>query len=181
VTGRVDAGRLHIRRATAEDATTLSASAALWFEETFGAQNDPEDMRLYLEEAFGVAQQRAELSDPRRVTLLVEEEGELAGYVYLHRTPPGGAHQGVPPGEAVEIQRFYVSSRHHGHGVARRLMEAAMETAREMEGELVWLGVWEHNARAIGFYRKHGFVDVGEQDFVLGTDLQHDRVMTRPL
>jgi diamine N-acetyltransferase len=181
VTGRVDAGRLHIRRATVADAATLSASAARWFEETFGPQNDPQDMRLYLEKAFGVAQQRAELGDPRRVTLLVEEEGELAGYAYLHRTPPGRAHQGVPPGEAVEIQRFYISSHHHGHGVARRLMEAAMETAREMGGELLWLGVWEHNTRAIGFYRKHGFVDVGEQDFVLGTDLQHDRVMTRAL
>ena len=181
MTGGVDAGRLHIRRATPADAPALSASASLWFEETFGAQNDPEDMRRYLGKAFSPAQQSAELSDPRRVTLLAEEGGELAGYVYLHRTPPGGAHHGVPAGEAVEIQRFYVSSRHHGHGVARKLMEAAMETAREMGGELLWLGVWEHNTRAIRFYQKHGFADVGEQDFVLGTDLQHDRVMTRPL
>ena len=181
MTGPLEASRLRIRRATPADAEALSAAAARWFDETFGPRNDPEDMRLYMEKAFGAAKQRAELGDPRRVTLLVEEEGELAGYVYLHRTPPGEAHPGVPAGEGVEIQRFYVGSAHHGHGVARRLMESAMETAREMGGELLWLGVWEHNTRAIRFYEKHGFADVGEQDFLLGTDLQHDRVMTRPL
>jgi ribosomal protein S18 acetylase RimI-like enzyme len=138
-------------------------------------------MRLYLGKAFGAARQSAEIGDARRVTLLVEEEGALAGYVYLHRTAPGEAHPGVPVGEAVEIERFYVGSHHHGRGLARRLMESALETAREMGGELIWLGVWEHNTRAIRFYEKNGFVDVGEQEFLLGTDLQHDRVMTRPL
>jgi ribosomal protein S18 acetylase RimI-like enzyme len=177
----MEAGGLRIRRATVADAASLSAVAARWFEETFGPQNDPEDMRLYMEKAFSEGQQAAELSDPWRVTLLVEEDGELAGYAYLRRTPPDAAHPGVPTGEAVEIQRFYVGSGHHGRGVAARLMEAAMETARGMGGELLWLGVWEHNTRAIRFYRKHGFEDVGEQDFLLGTDLQHDRVMTRPL
>jgi len=43
----------------------------------------------------------------------------------------------------------------------------------------VWLGVWEHNPRAIAFYRKWGFEAVGEHVFVVGTDPQRDLVMTR--
>ena len=137
-------------------------------------------MRAYLQKAFGLEQQTAELADPRRVTLVAEEGEALAGYTVLRRTAAGERHPSVPA-EAVEIQRFYVGPDHHGQGLALRMMEAAVNTAREMGGELLWLGVWEHNTRAIRFYEKHGFVDIGVQEFLLGTDLQYDRVMSRPL
>jgi hypothetical protein len=39
--------------------------------------------------------------------------------------------------------------------------------------------VWERNARAIAFYVKCGFRDVGSQPFLVGSDLQTDRVMAR--
>jgi RimJ/RimL family protein N-acetyltransferase len=56
-------------------------------------------------------------------------------------------------------------------------MSAACEAARELGGRSVWLAVWEHNPRAIAFYRKSGFRDVGDTTFVLGADVQTDRVM----
>jgi ribosomal protein S18 acetylase RimI-like enzyme len=46
---------------------------------------------------------------------------------------------------------------------------------------VAWLGVWEHNPRAITFYGKLGFVACGEQVFPLGNDPQRDIVMARPL
>jgi ribosomal protein S18 acetylase RimI-like enzyme len=39
----------------------------------------------------------------------------------------------------------------------------------------------ERNPRAIAFYRRIGFVEQGEQRFLLGTDLQRDLVLARPL
>jgi ribosomal protein S18 acetylase RimI-like enzyme len=44
---------------------------------------------------------------------------------------------------------------------------------------VVWLDVWERNTRAISFYERWGFVVVGEQDFVLGDDVQRDLLMAR--
>jgi hypothetical protein len=35
--------------------------------------------------------------------------------------------------------------------------------------------------RAIAFYARHGFAQVGSAPFLLGTDLQIDPVMVRPL
>ena len=60
-------------------------------------------------------------------------------------------------------------------------MAAVFAAARARGAQTVWLGVWEHNARAIAFYHKHGFEDVGSHEFVLGTDHQIDRLMARPL
>jgi ribosomal protein S18 acetylase RimI-like enzyme len=60
-------------------------------------------------------------------------------------------------------------------------MDAAREAAREMNGRTIWLGVWEHNPRAIAFYAKVGFSDVGAADFFVGSDRQTDRVMMLPV
>ena len=43
----------------------------------------------------------------------------------------------------------------------------------------MWLDVWEENPRAIAFYTKWRFAVVGRQDFVLGSDVQHDLLMSR--
>ena len=45
--------------------------------------------------------------------------------------------------------------------------------------DIVWLGVWEQNPRAISFYRKLGFTEVGEHIFQVGTDPQRDIIMKR--
>jgi ribosomal protein S18 acetylase RimI-like enzyme len=41
--------------------------------------------------------------------------------------------------------------------------------------------VWEHNARAIAFYRKAGFEEIGLTVYVVGSDAQTDRVFMTPL
>ena len=63
--------------------------------------------------------------------------------------------------------------------VAQRLMAASLAAARELGATHVWLGVWERNPRAIAFYRKSGFREVGTQYFQLGSDRQRDLVVMR--
>jgi ribosomal protein S18 acetylase RimI-like enzyme len=41
--------------------------------------------------------------------------------------------------------------------------------------------VWEHNPKAIAFYRKFGFETVGDHTFMLGLDRQRDIVMALKL
>src|SRR5688572_21797423 len=172
------APELSIRQASEADAAVLADFAARTFAEAFGALNDPADVALHLSRAYGVAQQTAELRDPARVTLLAEMGGELAGYAMVRRAEVPVCVTGPAP---VEVQRFYVDQPWHGRGVAQRLMRAAEEVARGWGGETLWLTVWGLNHRAVAFYEKCGFTDIGEHPFLLGNDLQVDRVMARPL
>jgi transketolase len=48
--------------------------------------------------------------------------------------------------------------------------------ARELGGRYAWLGVRERNARAMAFYRKAGFDEIGCTHYVVGSDRQVDRV-----
>lgn len=159
-----------IRRAVAADAATLADLGARAFIDAFGAQNRAEDVELYVTKTYGEPQQRREIEDPDGVTLLAYENDALIAFAQLRRTRS-------PYGE-VEIARFYVDRTHHGRGIAQMLMDATIDAARALGGSTLWLGVWEHNLRAIRFYEKCGFIDVGSQPFLVGTDLQTDRVMT---
>ena len=170
---------LRFRRATLDDAAPLAAFATHAFIETFGEDNDPEDLREYIESMYGPAQQADEIRDENVATWLVEDGGgALIGYVQLRskRVPPcvGGERP-------VEIYRFYVARAAHGTGVAQALMSTAFAQAREWGADVLWLGVWEHNPRAMKFYRKFGFADAGSIDFFVGPDRQTDRVYVLPL
>ena len=164
-----------IRRAEAADAASLADFAARIFADTFAAGNRPEDMAAHLADRFGVRQQSEEIADPGILTFVVEEEGRLIGYTQVRRIPPPECVTGEEP---VELGRFYVDRSWHGRGLASRLMAVVLDAALELEGRTLWLAVWEHNPRAIAFYTKCGFRDVGSQPFLLGADLQTDRVMT---
>jgi len=169
---------LSIRRAVPEDAGQLADFGASTFRETFARDNRPEDMALYLSRAYGLSQQGAELADPEITTLLAEADGRLAGYAQLRAKAVPGCVTGSTP---LELWRFYVAASWHGQGIAKALMEHVLMEARTRQAQTLWLAVWERNERAKAFYRKCGFVDVGSQVFVLGTDVQSDRVMARSL
>ncbi|HME38272.1 MAG TPA: GNAT family N-acetyltransferase [Steroidobacteraceae bacterium] len=168
----------HIRIGLETDAPALAAFAARTFEETFAPHNRAEDMQAHVKKAFGIAQQTRELLNPDMVTLLAYDEVTLVAFAQVQRKdPPAGILIDAP----VELHRFYVDRPAHGKGIAQRLMLAVHTAARAFRGRNLWLGVWEHNPRAIAFYRKVGFVDRGSHDFFVGADRQTDRVLVAPL
>lgn len=71
---------------------------------------------------------------------------------------------------SMEIQRIYVSKSCKGMGIGSRFMDSALTLAKKKGVDYVWLGVWEHNHKAIKFYQDKGFVRFGEHFFVLGED-----------
>lgn len=163
-----------IRHGTVADAPALAAFAARTFTEAFGTDNTAADMSMHLERLYGVPQQTAELSDPDVTTLLAHREHALVAYAQVRRKAPPAI---VPDRAAIELHRFYVDRPAQGAGVAQLLMAAVFDAARAIGAQHLWLGVFERNPRAIAFYKKSGFRDVGSQVFVLGSDRQIDRVM----
>jgi GNAT superfamily N-acetyltransferase len=168
-----------LRRATVADAPLLTRFAARLFEETFGPDNDPADMRAYLAGAFSEQRQTEELSDPNRVGWIAEDAvGEPIGYALLRR---GSRADGVTADRPAEVQRIYSVREWHGRGVGNALMSACVDQARAWGCDVLWLAVWERNPRAITFYQKAGFEKVGRTTFKLGNDIQYDHVMARSL
>ncbi|HTE44603.1 MAG TPA: GNAT family N-acetyltransferase [Gemmatimonadaceae bacterium] len=164
-----------LRRAVPADAAALADLGARLFEQTFGAANSAADMRSYIARAFSVSALRADLADLTHAAWIAEDaEQTLIGYATLRH---GTSADGVEAERPAEIQRIYADQEWHGRGLGRALMNACIEHSGVWGCDVLWLGVWEENPRAIAFYEKAGFRKVGSQMFVLGNDLQRDFVM----
>lgn len=165
---------LDIHSATTSDAEWLTALARDTFVAAFAATNTARDMALYVQQAFTVDTIRRELADTASTFLWAEHDGIPVGYARLLRGVADDCVTGAP---AVELQRLYTVAGCIGAGVGKALLGCVKKLAQAEGFETLWLGVWEHNGRALEFYRRQGFVDVGEHPFLLGTDPQTDRVM----
>lgn len=170
--------KFSICRATPDDASLIAELGARTFEASFGADNRPEDMEQYLSLNFSKNYIASQLSDPSSIFLLAYEECKAVGYVMLRAGKKPISVSGTKP---VELVRLYIEEEVIGRGYGSALMNSALEEAKNNGHRTIWLGVWEKNLQAIRFYEKWGFTKVGTKEFVLGSDLQHDHIMARPV
>lgn len=165
-----------VRLARPGDATSLSALAERTFRATFAAFNAPEDMDAHCTGNYAVAIVAREIAQPRIVTLVSEHDGNLTGYAQLRWSDVPSCVSGARP---AEIARLYVDTIWHGQGVAQALTARAVDFAIAGGADRLWLGVWENNHRALAYYRKLGFVEVGAHIFMVGPDPQNDLLLAR--
>lgn len=167
-----------IRPATPGDAEILADLGARTFRETFEAHAAGPDLEAFLASAYGEAIQRAELADPARPARILEVDGVPVGFLQLrlgHREP------GVTGERPVELQRIYVLRSAQGGGRGAALMAEAVKMARAWGGDTLWLGVWEHNHKALAFYARSGFREVGDHIFQIGDQVDRDLILALDL
>jgi ribosomal protein S18 acetylase RimI-like enzyme len=80
-----------------------------------------------------------------------------------------------------ELSKIYVLPDAHGGGVARELLAAAVEVARDIGAAGMWLGTNQANVRAQRFYEKSGFEQIGTKRFHVGDRWEDDFVYELPL
>lgn len=165
---------MNIRYGNTSDANRLAQLGAQTFYDTFSNDNLEEDIRLHLEATYSPDIQLSELDDPNVIYIVAEVDSELVGYAKLHLNSRVDSVQNE---KTIEIERIYSAKEYIGKGVGKELMQSCINEARQRECDSIWLGVWEKNPRAIAFYKKWGFRDVGEHIFMLGKDPQRDIIM----
>ena len=148
------------------------------FTEAFAAQNKPSDFEAYVSGAFDPAVLERELLVGASEFYFSKKDGQTAGYLKVNHPPAQDEDFGK---NCLEIQRIYTVATYYGQGPGEALLKKAIEIARSHSYDFVWLGVWEHNPRAIRFYRKHGFEVFGQHSFLFGSDLQTDDLMRKQL
>lgn len=167
-----------IYEAKEQDAGILARLAHNTFVETFGKHNTPENMALYLKTNFKVNEIKAEVKVPSTRYYLVKVGKQFAGYMKLGT---GTQPEGLKGLKSLEIERIYVQEEFQDEGVGSFMMKFAIKQAEEKGFDVLWLGVWEKNEQAIGFYKKWEFTEFGSHEFILGEDRQTDLLMRKDL
>ena len=101
------------------------------------------------------------IDDPAQFILVSQNAEGIDGFIRVT------AHSPAPVSGCSdwEISTLYVQPRHHGKGIGRRLLSAAVEHCHETGADSVWLATNAENSPAIAFYLAQGFECVGETKF----------------
>jgi len=135
-------------------------------------------MQAYADKFFNLPQLEQEWKNENSSFYFAEINNEIVGYMKLNR---GAGQTDVNDDISLEVERIYVSRFHQGKQIGRQLLSFAIQKATSSQLRYLWLGVWEHNNRAIQFYQGNGFQRFGQHDFMLGNDLQVDVLMRKEL
>lgn len=157
-----------------DDIGALAALGRAAFIETFGSLYRPEDLAAFLDQTFGPAGLRREFADPAYAFRIAEADGVPIAYCKV-----GPLSVPIDPGvrRAIELRQLYVLRAFHGMGVADALMDWALASARARQADDLYLSVYAGNHRARRFYARHGFVEVGRYQFMVGAQADDERIL----
>jgi ribosomal protein S18 acetylase RimI-like enzyme len=165
-----------IKSCQLEEMHHLMALSKETYYQAFKVFNTRENMDDYVMKAFSKEQLLAEMIDQQASFYFGIYQNQRVGYLKLNEYDTvSEGHQGP----SIEVQRLYVQSDVQNLGMGHFLMEEAIKIARDKGFTFMWLGVWEHNEKALRFYEKFNFERIGSHTFLMGDDPQQDHLLGR--
>src|SRR5699024_8004009 len=82
---------------------------------------------------------------------------------------------------ALEIERIYILQKYQKHRIGEILVKFAVEKAKTLKKDKIWLGVWEHNEKALKFYKKIDIKTKSSHKIYKGEDKQREYIMKNEL
>jgi GNAT superfamily N-acetyltransferase len=149
-TGSGDSGDVVIRTAVGDDLDAVIEIGHRTWPGTFEPIAGPEYVEMGLAKWWTADATIPAIRTGR--TLVAEVEGDVVGMAVY------GPHE-----DDFVLWKLYVLPDHHGRGLGHRLLQAALERARELGHARLSVSVVDGNDRAMRFYERHGFREVGRE------------------
>ena len=158
-----------LRPATNADAPDLAKLGAETFVAAFGDLYTPEDLAAFLAEVHGEAAVAAEVAGDSCTHRLVEVDGKLVAFCKLRHPSQFTAYTDAR--DPIELGQLYALPGHTGTGIGAKLMDWALEVAREGRHDAILLSVYAENFGAQRFYQRYGFSKIADITFRVGEQL----------
>jgi ribosomal protein S18 acetylase RimI-like enzyme len=167
---------LNIRIADFSDAANLTVLKQQVWVATYAVEGLRSEFSDYLLAEFTLANEMALLGNPEKKTLIAELNGHIIGcaVVDFNAEVPLPAVGNIP-----EIAVLYVLERFTGMGFGKILLQKSLQLINESGFNAAWLTVYHKNLRAIKFYNKSGFTDIGKTFFEMQGNQYENRVLIK--
>ncbi len=167
-----------LRPANADDALCLGVLAMQVFLDTYATDGIRPPIAREALEGYAPAVYQRLLQVPGLFILVAEQRGHLLGFAQVTMGTP---HTLVDHAAPAELDRLYVQEPFTGRGLGRALLHAAEQEAARRGAGLLWMTPWVHNHRALHFYAREGYADVGLTWFEFEGERHENRLLTRTL
>lgn len=156
-----------LRRCVAGDEAALALVGQATFLETFAGVLGGADILAHCAQAHAPGLYAQWLPAPGHALWLAEMAPGAAPVGYLVLAPAQLPLHDLEADD-LEIKRIYLLDKLRGQGLGKRLITLAGEHARTVGARRLLLGVYAHNAAAMAFYTRMGFVQRGSRQFNVG-------------
>ncbi len=154
---------IQVKVAKPKDALTLSVLGKKTYIESHGHYiNDQKLLMSYCDRVFSVEKIKEEIQDSNIIFWIAFDGDFAVGYVQLIINE-GIEH--IKSDNISKLERIYVLDEYIPKKVGQQLQNQLLNYTRELGKDFLWLRVYVKNQRAIRFYQKNGFKDVGKTTF----------------
>ncbi len=170
---------VEIKKIKKADAALLALLGRLTWAESHGHYiEDKEDLSKYLKANFSVAKTKQDLENPNNLFYIIYVDELPVGYakLILNATNENIATQNTSRLERIFILNDFISLK-----IGKQLLTFVEEQAKVLQLATMWLSVYIKNNRAIRFYEKNEFENVGALNFIVNGKSYENIVFSKKL
>jgi ribosomal protein S18 acetylase RimI-like enzyme len=156
-----------IRRATSDDASTLSALATQIWLHTHAKQGVNNSIARYVQSELSEEAFQKLIADQDKTVLVAYRNRYMVAYAVLRLDSP------CPDAPMIqtEVITFYVQEHCTHQGVGTALLAECLKRTSNDNGKLaLWTSISTQNGGAVEFCRKQGMLLLGFSNMLLGTE-----------
>ena len=126
--------------------------------------DDKNDLSKYINEAFSVAKTKQDIKNPKNIFYIIYVDDLPVGYAKLILN---AIHESVVSQNNCSLERIYILNEFIPLKIGQQFLTFIEEKVKELQLDTIWLSVYIKNNRAIRFYQKNEFINVGELNFIV--------------
>ncbi len=138
--------------------------------------SNKDDLQVYLDNAFSLQSTKRALLDTNNFFFLIFYKNQAIGYAKLVF---GESHKKIKNPKICRLEKIYISNKYIPLKVGQKLLEHVEQTARDLHCNSIWLSVYVKNDRAIRFYQRNEYQEVGMLDFKINNTPYDNLVLSK--
>jgi ribosomal protein S18 acetylase RimI-like enzyme len=170
---------IKIKTAKEADTDVLALLGRLTYAESHGHFiDDKNDLLKYLDKNFSVSKTKQDIINPKILFYIIYTDDLPVGYAKLE---VNAKHESIASQNSCCLERIYIQNEFIPLKLGQQLLTFVEEKAKELQLDTMWLSVYIKNNRAIRFYERNEFKNIGELNFLVNGKEYENIVFSKEL
>jgi ribosomal protein S18 acetylase RimI-like enzyme len=170
---------IKIQKAKTEDLEVIALLGRLTWAESHGQYiDDKNDIPKYLNENFSISKTNQNIKNSNIHYYIIYVDDLPAGYAKI---VVNKSQENIESRNNCQLERIFILNEFIPLKIGQKLMSFVEEQAKNLQLDTMWLSVYIKNIRAIRFYERNDYKNVGELNFSVNEKLYENIVFSKTL
>ena len=170
---------IKIKKTKEADTDVLALLGRLTFAESHGHFiDDKNDLLNHLDENFSDSKTKQDISNPKHIFYIIYADDLPVGYAKL---VVNAKHKSIASQNNCCLEKIYILNDFIPLKIGQQLLTFVEEKAKALQLDTMWLSVYMKNNRAIRFYVRNKFKNVGKLNFIVNGKVYENIVYSKKI